>query len=34
RVHRKDVEEHVNKARDILSEYLLSVRVVHEKLVF
>lgn len=34
RTHRKDVEDHINKARDILSEYLLSIRVKHEDLTF
>jgi len=34
RTHRKDVEDHINKARDILSDYLLSIRVKHENLTF
>lgn len=34
RINRADVENHVNSARDILSEYLREVRKTHEKLVF
>jgi hypothetical protein len=34
RVLRSDVEDHVNQARDILSEYLHEVRIIHENLVF
>lgn len=34
RVNRSDVEDHVNKAKDILTEYLKEVRVTHENLVF
>lgn len=34
RVHRDDVDEHIKQAREILSEYLLEVRVKHEDLSF
>lgn len=34
RIHRKDVEEHVKQAREVLTEYLLIVKQTHENLVF